>query len=202
MTGIASSRPPYRESVTVVMKGSVTPKVMGTRSPGSGALAISSSSEFCQKHSPAASASTATETMIRVRSSSRCSTSVRCSSNRAVLRRAMAAYPPTRLRSALGYDLALDGLFGLGLGGFLELRRLRRDVVFVLLAAHRRLELADAPAHGAPQLRQPLWPEDHEGDDEDDRQFQWSDVRHRANGTRVVARTRPLRDSPHMARVL
>ena len=41
------------------MNGSVTPKVIGTRSPGSGLLAMSSSRWFCQKHSPQATSSTA-----------------------------------------------------------------------------------------------------------------------------------------------
>ena len=37
--------------VTVVVNGSATPKVIGVRSPGSGALAMSSSRLFCQKQS-------------------------------------------------------------------------------------------------------------------------------------------------------
>ena len=55
---------------------------------GSGSLAISSSRWFCQKQSPHATTSTAAETMMRLRSSSRCSTSVSWSSKLAALSRA------------------------------------------------------------------------------------------------------------------
>src|SRR5215218_3461963 len=70
------------------MNGSVTPNVVGLATPaGSGLFARSSSRSFCQKQRPHATTSTAAETMIRLRSSSRCSTSVICSSNFAALRR-------------------------------------------------------------------------------------------------------------------
>src|SRR3954471_8568799 len=77
------------------MNGSATPNVIGFRgwplmSAGSGLLAISSSRWLCQKHSPQATTSTAAEMMIRLRSSSRCSTSVICSSNCAALIRGTA----------------------------------------------------------------------------------------------------------------
>src|SRR5688572_20330061 len=86
------------------------------------------------------------------------------------------------LGPALGYDLALDRVVGRGL---LELGALGVDVIVVIVVVprDRALELADPAAHRAPELRKPLWPEDHEGDDEDDRQLQWSDIRHRSNGT-------------------
>jgi len=61
--------------VTVVVNGSATPNVIGVRLPGSGALAISSSLPFCQTQSVKATANAEIETSIRVRSSSRCSTS-------------------------------------------------------------------------------------------------------------------------------
>jgi hypothetical protein len=66
--------------VTVVVKGSATPKVIGVRSPGRGEFAMSSSRLFCQKQSAKATANEAIEMIIRVRSSSRCSTSVSRSS--------------------------------------------------------------------------------------------------------------------------
>ena len=66
--------------VTVVVKGSATPKVIGVRSPGSGAFAMSSSRLFCQKQRPKATENATIEMMMRVRSSSRCSTSVSRSS--------------------------------------------------------------------------------------------------------------------------
>jgi hypothetical protein len=75
--------------VTVAVNGSATPKVIGVRSPGSGALAISSSLPFCQKQSVAATAKAEIEKTIRVRSSSRCSTSVSRSSKEAGRSRAI-----------------------------------------------------------------------------------------------------------------
>src|SRR3954470_17274782 len=92
----------------VVMNGSVTPSVIGFAPPGSGWLAMWISRWFCQKQSPHATTSTATETMIRLRSSSRCSTSVICWSNLAARKRGTAI-----LGTVLGYDLALDRLGGL-----------------------------------------------------------------------------------------
>ena len=68
------------------MNGSVTLSVNGLMPGGSGLFAMWSSRWFCQKHSPHATTSTAAETMIRLRSSSRCSTSVICSSNFAARR--------------------------------------------------------------------------------------------------------------------
>src|SRR5581483_6241226 len=81
--------------------------------------------------------------------------------------------------SLVGNDLALDGLIGILRA--LDRRRLRRLFLFVVvsLAGDRSPDLADALAHRAPQLRQALRPEDHEGDDEDDDQLEWSHVWHR-----------------------
>src|SRR5581483_1817832 len=150
------------------MNGSVTPKVIGFSPCGSGRLAMSSSRWFCQKQSPQATTSTAALTTIRVRSSSRCSTSVMRSSNLAALRRA------TALRAMLAYDLALNRLRG-RLARVRDLGPLR---LVVVLAGDRGAELADALAEGATQLRQPLGAEDHQGDDQDDRQLEGSNVRH------------------------
>src|SRR5215208_3402717 len=80
------------ETFNVLMNGSATPNVIGLiewpwRSLGSGLFAISSSRWFCQKQSPHATTSTTAETMMRLRSSSKCSTSVICSSNCAALKR-------------------------------------------------------------------------------------------------------------------
>src|SRR4051812_20065194 len=77
------------------MNGSATPNVMGFSGwplieAGRGLFATSSSRSLCQKHRPQATTNTAAETMIRLRSSSRCSTSVICSSNFAALKRATA----------------------------------------------------------------------------------------------------------------
>ncbi len=66
--------------VTVVVNGSATPKVIGVLSPGSGAFAMSSSQLFCQKQSAKATLNATIEMTMRVRSSSRCSTSVSRSS--------------------------------------------------------------------------------------------------------------------------
>src|SRR6188472_3828101 len=60
----------------------------------------------------------------------------------------------------------------------LDLRR-RRRLLLLLLPGDRRPELANALAHRAPKLRQALRPEDHQGDDEDDDQLEWSNVWHR-----------------------
>src|SRR3954454_3944842 len=90
------------------MNGSVTPKVIGVRSPGSGALAISSSLLFCQKQSAKATPKAEIETTIRERSSSRCSTRVSRSSKEAGRSRAIS------LGLVLGDDLALDHLGRLG----------------------------------------------------------------------------------------
>ena len=62
------------------MNGSATPNVIGSRPPGSGPLAMSSSSLFCQKHSASATPKITSEMMILVRSSSRWSTSETSSS--------------------------------------------------------------------------------------------------------------------------
>ena len=75
----------------------------------------------------------------------------------------------------MGYDLALDGLIGILRA--LDLGWLPGLIVPVL-ARNRPSELADALAHRAPKLRQALRPEDHQGDDEDDDQLEWSNVRH------------------------
>src|SRR3954471_20607830 len=85
--------------------------------------------------------------------------------------------PQTRhgLGVPVGNDLALDGLTGILraldlCGGGL--------IVILVLPGDRRPELADSLAHRAPQLRQALRPEDHQGDDEDDDQLEWSNIWH------------------------
>ena len=90
MIGSAIRIPAYAESLKVVKKGSVTLKVSGSLSPGSGPLAICSSRLFCQKQSAIDAARTTAEKMIRERSSSRCSTSVIRSSKLADFSRATA----------------------------------------------------------------------------------------------------------------
>ena len=70
--GSARMIAPYAETSTVVKNGSVTPNVSGTGvSAGSGSLAMSSSSGFCQKQRAKATPSASNATIIRLRSSSR-----------------------------------------------------------------------------------------------------------------------------------
>src|SRR6187200_3222103 len=86
--------------------------------------------------------------------------------------------PQTRhgLRVPVANDVAHDGFTGILRA--LDLRR-RRRLLLLLLPGDRRPELANALAHRAPKLRQALRPEDHQGDDEDDDQLEWSNVWHR-----------------------
>src|SRR3954454_18666528 len=87
---------------------------------------------------------------MRVRSSSRCSTTVRRSS------------------WLTGFSLAI------GVRVSLELLPL-----FVLvLARHGVLELTHPRSERTAETREPLGPKDHEHDDEDDDQLEWADVRH------------------------
>ena len=66
----------------MVKNGSVGLKVIGLGAfAGSGSFAMSSSISSCQKQNAIAITRTTPEKMIRLRSSSRCSTSVRRSSN-------------------------------------------------------------------------------------------------------------------------
>ena len=83
-------------TVSVVVNGSATPKVIGVRSPGSGSLAMSSSRLFCQKQIAAKTPNTTSVVMIRVRSSSRCSTSVSRSSKSTGFTRGTPAPPGWR----------------------------------------------------------------------------------------------------------
>jgi hypothetical protein len=53
-----------------------------------------------------------------------------------------------------------------------------RVVVVVVVAADRAFELADSAADRPSELGQPFRPEYDEGDDQDDRQLKWSDIRH------------------------
>src|ERR671910_3421639 len=89
--------------------------------------------------------------------------------------------------AAVADDLALDRLL-VGLGRFLKLGALLIDVVLVAVAGQRALELPNPAPHRTTQLGQLLGPEDDQGDDEDDRQLQWSDIRHRVKGTGVSRR--------------
>jgi hypothetical protein len=91
--------PAYIDTLNVVRKGSVGLNVMGCLPAGRGSLMTSSRRWFCQKHSPQAITRTATHTISRMRSSSRCSTSVSDSSYRAVRSRA------TTLRPLRAHDL-------------------------------------------------------------------------------------------------
>src|SRR5262245_48508900 len=160
--------PAYIESLKVVRNGSAGLRVIGFLPAGSGPLTISSSRWFCQKQRATATPSTLRQTMMRVRSSSRCSTRVRRSSNCAVRRRA------TALGAVVGYDFALDGLAVLGTAFDLGL------LGVVILARDRRAELTDSLAHRLPELGEALRPEYDQGDDEDDGQLEWSNVRHLA----------------------
>src|SRR5687768_13330416 len=169
----------------VVVNASAGPSVISppTRtSSGTGSLAMSSRASFCQKQNDIATTSTAMQMMIRVRSSSRCSTSVRRSSWPTALTRAM----ERGSASLLGDYLALEGVVRSGvrpLARALELADLLVIVVVVLaVAADRAAELADAAPHRASQLGQALGPEDDERDDQDDDQFEWSDIGHWVNG--------------------
>src|SRR5690349_19417987 len=106
------------------------------------------------------------QTMIRERSSSRCSTRLSSSSCETDLRRANLG--PASGAVVADY-LALDRLDGLGLR--LSLGALDAQIVVIVvivLTGHRRAELAHPLAHGASKLGQALGPEDDEGDDQDD----------------------------------
>src|SRR6266550_69000 len=167
------------------MNGSVTPKV-SRRSwlLGNGPLAMSSSMWFCQKQRASATPKTASETIRRARSSSRCSTRVRRSSCLTPFRRAIEG----PLSALLGDYLALDGLhrFSVSLGlRLLQLAQL--SVVIVVVAAHRALELTNSLAERTSQLRQALGPENDQGNDQDDQQLHWSDIGHHAEWYRQVA---------------
>ena len=100
----------YAETVRVVVNGSATPKVIGSLPSGRGALAICSSALFCQKQTASAMPKKIRQMMIRLRSSSRCSTSVRRSSKSTGLIRATTSPVPGRSGLVVGDDLALDGL--------------------------------------------------------------------------------------------
>src|SRR6185295_3707299 len=77
-TGRARMIAPYVLTRTVVVNGSVTPKVSSwSWSDGSGPAASSSSRWFCQKQRASDTPNTAAQTISRLRSSSRCSTRVR-----------------------------------------------------------------------------------------------------------------------------
>ena len=128
------------------MNGSVTPKVIGTRSPGSGSLAMSSSRSFCQKHSPQATTSTAS------RDDDPVAQLVEVLDERHLL--VELCGPQTgrgHLGAVVGYDLALDGLAGLL--RTLDLSGLRRLFLVVALARDRGPELADA--RGPPSVPAP-----------------------------------------------
>src|SRR5919198_6627838 len=170
MIGSARMIPAYIDSLNVVRNGSAGLSVIGFLPAGSGPLTTSSSRWFCQKQRPTATASTARQTMIRVRSSSRCSTRVRRSSNRAVRRRATGY-----LRAVLGDYFALNRLAGL-LAWPLAAFDLRLLVLVVIAPRDRRAELADPPPERASKLRKPLRPEDDQGDDENDQDLWKSDV--------------------------
>ena len=145
--------------MTVVVKGSVTPKVSSCSwSDGSGPEAISSSRWFCQKQSARATPKTARQTISRLRSSSRCSTRV---SSILVGNRPDSAGHRARLRTFVGDRLAARAASSL----------LRRSfvVVVIVVAADRAAELADPLAERAPQFGQSFRPEDDQGDDQDDR---------------------------------
>src|SRR3954454_24869089 len=87
---------------------------------------------------------------MRVRSSSRCSTTVRRSS------------------WLTGFSFAMGACVCFQLLSFLVL----------VLAGHGVLELTHAGAQRLAEARKPLRPENHEHDDEDDDQLKWADVRH------------------------
>src|SRR3954451_17090563 len=102
---------------------------MGFLPGGSGPLSASSSRWFCQKHSETATPRTTIETMIRVRSSSRCSTSESPSSYLGARKRAIA------LRGAVSDDLAVHALRGT------VRRRSELGLGLLVLAGDRRADL-------------------------------------------------------------
>src|SRR4051812_40222368 len=186
MIGIAIRIAPYAATVRVVMNGSVTPRVTGLRSP-SGWLTIFSSQWFCQKQSPSATPNAPSMMMMRVRSSSRCST-----------RLSRSSWPIGRMRRATegGAPTPLGGVGGLGGAGGRRLLvrrgrdgRGRRDgggllgvplleLLVVVVAGHGVLELAHAAPERAAEVGQPLGPENQEHDDQDDDDLDGADVRH------------------------
>src|SRR3954449_68503 len=148
--GSARTSAAYAVTVSVVVNASATPKVIGCL-PCSGLFNQCRSWLFCQKQSASATPKATSETTIRVRSSSRCSTTV------------------SRSSWVTGFSFAMGARVSLQLLSFLFL---------VVLASHRILELAHATAERLAEPGQTLRPEDHEHDDEDDDQLKWADVRH------------------------
>src|SRR5829696_6752139 len=140
------------------MNGSVTPKVIGWTSSGSGSLRMSRIRWFCQAQRPKATPNASRAMTIRLRSSSRCSTTDSRSSCEIGLMRRMRALALGLLLGRLGGDWL--GLLGALLGG-------GRQLVLVL-AGHRVLELAHTPTQRTPEIGQPLGPEDDQHDDQDD----------------------------------
>src|SRR4051812_33582686 len=155
--------PAYIDSVSVVVNGSVGLSVISSL-PASGTFTIDRTRWFCQKHRPSATPNAAAETSTRVRSSSRWPVSGTRSPCPILLMRGTGF-----LRDGLGVPLRLSRSQSRGR----NLRRLR-----VVVAAYRPLELAHPAAHRAAHVGQLLRPDDHEGDDQDDYELHWSDVRH------------------------
>src|SRR3954447_14282447 len=147
--GSARTSAAYAVTVSVVVNASATPKVIGSL-PCSGLFSQCRSWWFCQKQSASATPNAASETTMRVRSSSRCSTTVRRSS------------------WLTGFSFAMGACVSFELLSFLVL----------VLAGHGVLELTHSGSQRTSQTRQPLRPENQEHDDEDDDQLEWADVRH------------------------
>src|SRR5690349_21632492 len=144
--------------VSVVVKGSVTPKVISRSWPeGSGPFASWSSRSLCQKQRAKATPRAASETTIRSRSSPRWPTRSTLSSWAIGFRRRISAGSGVRVR-------------GLGLG--------RLDLGGRVLTADRAAELADAAAQGLAELGELFRSEDDQGDEQDEEDLDWSDVGH------------------------
>src|SRR5438270_374620 len=142
-----------------------------------------SSRWFCQKQRPSATPNAASERMMRVRSSSRCSTR---------LSRSSCPIGRMRLGTTRGVRKPLAGVSrvcgsprtlvvrggGRDLRGGLGPRLLELGLVVLVLPGDRVLELAHAPPERASQVGQALRSEDQKHDYEDDDDLEWPDVGH------------------------
>src|SRR4051812_33833688 len=177
----------YAATVSVVVNGSVGLSVIGVWPLGSGSLMMSSSRWFCQKHRISAATNANTAITMRVRSSSRWSTTVRRSSwptgrclRSTGVRPGGPALRGVRCLGAVGGG----GLVGRGRGHALGgVRRGRGEaghlvIVVLAVAGHGVLELAHAAAERTTELRQALRPEDHEHDQQDDCNLWQTDAGH------------------------
>src|SRR5437870_707097 len=171
MIGKAAPKPTQRLILNVTRNGSTTPNVVRRFFLSAGSGPLSHCRMWCWKTNATAPQTTraTSETMMRDRNSSRCSTSV-------------ASSPWRRRRGNLICQARLGGVVlacrrwsgRLAGRGCLELGA---DLVDVLVGAgHRILELAHSLTHGAADLRQPLRAEEQERQQQQKDDLAGSDV--------------------------